>query len=169
MLGKDQDEIDREMEEATLKYFSELDELDYEDEATNEEVTENSTEDNEEEEDAVEVKSKEYNALGDFKYIVRQGSRLGYHFMLCLNNISDLSSTGLQIELFRHKLAFQTSGDDSVQIFSTRIASKIPEHICQYSSGLEQYSFRPFLHEGVTWDGWQIDENGKVVDAGMIL
>ena len=169
MLGKDQDEIDREMEEATLKYFSELDESDYDDEATNEEVTDNSTEDNEEEEVAVEVKSKEYNALGDFKYIVRQGSRLGYHFMLCLNNISDLSSTGLQIELFRHKLAFQTSGDDSVQIFSTRIASKIPEHICQYSSGLEQYSFRPFLHEGVTWDGWQIDENGKVVDAGMIL
>lgn len=106
-----------------------------------------------------------YNASEDFRYIVRQGSRFGYHFLLCLNNLSDLKTTKLQQELFRHKLVFHISADDSVALFSSKIASRLPEHICQYSDTLEQYSLRPFIHEGVSWDGWDIDATGEAVNT----
>jgi len=106
-----------------------------------------------------------YNALEDFKYIVRQGSRFGYHFMLCLSNLSDLHSTKLQKDLFRHKLAFQISGEDASNLFANRAASKLPEHICQYSDNLETYSLRPFIHEGIVWDGWDVDADGEAVNS----
>ena len=106
-----------------------------------------------------------YNALEDFKYIVKQGSRLGYHFVLYLNDLSDLRMTQLQQNLFRHKLVFQISPDDSVALFASRVASKLPEHICQYSDSLEQFSLRPYIHEGVSWDGWDIDPNGEATNS----
>ena len=109
-----------------------------------------------------------YNALEDLKYIVKQGSRFGYHFMLCLNNVADIKPTQLQFELFRHKFAFQLSGDDSVSMFSSKIATKLPEHICQYSSALEQYSLRPFIHEGINWDDWDIDSKGEAINTNLI-
>ena len=82
-----------------------------------------------------------------------------------MNNLSDIKGTQLQQELFRHKLAFQLSADDSVAVFSSRIASKLPEHICQYSDTLDQYSLRPFIHSGVSWDGWDVDSNGEAVNS----
>ena len=165
--GKDWSEIEKEMEEATDRYYAELDGEEVEN-VQDDSVEESKVQtDSETEVEDVE-QSREYNALADFIYIVRQGSRFGYHFVLYLNNISDLKNTGLPVDLFRHKLSFQVSPEDSYQIFASRIAAKIPEHICQYSSGLDQYSFRPFLHNGVTWDGWQIDDQGNVIDAGML-
>lgn len=104
-----------------------------------------------------------YNALDDFAYVVKQGSRLGIHFMLYLNNFADLKSCGFKnISLFRYKLAFQLSVDDSRNMFNNKSASILPEHICKYDDGLDQYSFRPYLHYGVGWEGWHINEDGTV-------
>lgn len=104
-----------------------------------------------------------YNAAEDFKYIVRLGSRMGYHFFLNLNDFSDLKGMGLKVNSFRHRLAFQISKDDSTDIFGNKVASELPERICEYSDTISKCSFRPYLHENITWDGWVIDENGKAV------
>lgn len=112
-------------------------------------------------EPAPEPESPVYNAAEDFKYLVKQGSRFGYHFLLALNTLSDLRATGLQPELFRHKLSFQVSADDSVTLFGNKTASRLPGHICQYSDSLESYSLRPFLHPGLSWDGWETDAEGR--------
>lgn len=117
------------------------------------------------EEEAKDTSDNSYNASEDFKYIIKQGSRFGYHFMLCLDDLSDLKVTQLQQDLFRHKLVFQISADDSVALFASKIASRLPEHVCQYSNSLEQYSLRPFIHDGVTWDGWDLDESGSAVNT----
>ena len=119
-------------------------------------------------EDISENTNMAYNASEDFKYIVKQGSRFGYHFMLCLNNLSDIRTTQLQAELFRHKIVFQISGDDSISLFATKVASRLPEHICQYTDTLEQYSLRPFIHEGISWDGWDIDTDGEATNKILI-
>lgn len=103
-----------------------------------------------------------YNAKSDFEFVIKQGSRFGRHFLLNLNSLADLRATGLKLEFFRYKTAFQLSVDDSRSLFNSKIASTLPEHICQFDDTLESYSFRPFLHEGVEWDGWYMD-NGKVV------
>lgn len=105
-----------------------------------------------------------YNASGDLSYVVKQGSRMGCHFMLQLNQLADLKSTGLKMDFFRYRLAFQISDEDSREIFSSKIASGLPEHICQFDDSLERYSFRPYLHPGIGWDGWSVDENGIVTN-----
>ncbi|MBQ8791496.1 MAG: hypothetical protein IJZ51_09310 [Ruminiclostridium sp.] len=104
-----------------------------------------------------------YNAADDFRYVVMQGSRLGYHFFLYLNDLSDLKVTNLKSDYFRHRMAFQLSVDDSRTLFSSRIASSLPSHICQFDDGFEKYSFRPYLHEGVSWDGWFVTADNKVI------
>lgn len=108
-----------------------------------------------------------YNASADLKEIIAKGARYGYHFMLCLNSIADIRATKTDARLYNHKLAFQVSGDDSVEIFGNKIAAGLPEHICQYSNGMDQFSFRPYLHRGIVWDGWDVDEDGNVMDPSM--
>ena len=82
--------------------------------------------------------------------------------MIYLSNLSDLKMANLQVQLFRHKLAFQVSKDDSQALFSSsRTGSQLPEHVCQYDNTIDHYSFRPFIHQNVSWDGWDIDENGE--------
>lgn len=104
-----------------------------------------------------------YNAKADFEFIIKQGSRHGHHFMLVLNSCADLKTTGLKMEFFRYKLAFQVPVDDSRALFNSKVGSTLPEHICQFDDAFEQYSFRPYLHEGVEWDGWAI-KDGRVIN-----
>jgi tRNA splicing endonuclease len=111
-----------------------------------------------------EKTSNAYNALEDFKYVIKQGSRFGYHFVFCVNNMSDFKSARVGLDAFRHRLAFQISADDSSELFGNRVASKLPEHICQYSNQLDQYSLRPYIHKEISWDGWIIDEDGKTTN-----
>lgn len=103
-----------------------------------------------------------YNAKDDFLYIIKQGSRLGYHFMMVLNDYSDLKQTFTKLDFFRHRMAFQVSVEDSRALFSSRSASELPEHICQYYNTLDRFSFRPYLHRGVTWEGWYVNDEGQV-------
>lgn len=110
---------------------------------------------------------KPYNAINDLKEIITKGARYGYHFLMYLNSIADLKATKTDVRLYNHRLAFQVSADDSTLIYGNKIASKIPEHICQYGSGMEQFSFRPYLHQGITWDGWDLDENGQAMDPTL--
>ena len=84
--------------------------------------------------------------------------------MLCLNSFADLKTTSLKGDLFRHKMSFQVSVDDSRELFGNRNASGLPERICQYYDLLEGYSFRPYMHKGITWDGWEIGEDGAAIN-----
>lgn len=104
-----------------------------------------------------------YKAADDFAYVVKQGSRLGCHFLLNLSSFGDVKQCGLKPDYFRYRLAFQLSVEDSRNVFNNRIASTLPEHICQYDDTLERYSFRPYLHKGIGWEGWFVNEEGKVI------
>ena len=99
-----------------------------------------------------------YNALGDFKDIIRSGSRYGTHFLMALTSLSDLKSTSIREDEFRHKVMFQMSVDDSRLLIGNRSASLMPERICLYNDTFEQYSLRPYLHQGISWDGWDITD-----------
>ena len=109
-----------------------------------------------------------YNAGRDFADIVKQGSRLGYHFMMVLNDYSDLKQTMTKTDLYRHRMSFSSDPDTSRELFSSRVASGLSEHICQYSNRMEQFSFRPYIHPGITWEGWYIDEEGKLISPFVL-
>lgn len=108
-------------------------------------------------------KTGAYNAANDFEYIMKQGSRNGNHFLMFLTSIADLKQTGIKAEFFRHKLLFQISADDSRVLIGNKGASLIPEHICLYDDTLSQFSFRPYIHKDVGWEGWYVDETGNLV------
>lgn len=110
------------------------------------------------------VQAGAYDALSDFEYIIKQGSRLGNHFMFVTNSLDDVKQCGLKTNYFRYRLAFQLSADDSRALFNSKIASSLPEHICQFDDLYERYSFRPLIHKGIGWDGWSVDENGEIIN-----
>ena len=104
-----------------------------------------------------------YNAMEDFQLIVKLGSKQGIHFMLALTSFADFKSTGLKLDYFRYRMAFQLPAEESRDLFSTKCAESLPEHICQYYDLIDRYSFRPYLHEGIGWDGWTVDADGNAV------
>ena len=107
-----------------------------------------------------------YNATEDFKSIVSLGSRQGYHFMVVLGDYSDLKQTKLNLNLFRHRMAFSMAPEDSQMMFgTTRAACGLPEHICQYTNRMESFSFRPYIHPGIGWNGWEADADGDVYNT----
>ena len=101
-----------------------------------------------------------YDAKEDFNYILKRGSRLGYHFIWVADAVSDLRQNRIDLEYFRHKIAFNLSRDDSWEIFGSKIASDLGTHICQYSDGIKKNSFHPYIHKELSWDGWYVDEDG---------
>ena len=103
-----------------------------------------------------------YNASADFVSVMKKGSRLGCHFVMLLNDYSDLKTCSLKRDFFRHRLAFQLSKEDSLELFNNRVASLLPERVCQYDDTLGRYSFRPYLHRGIGWDGWSVEADGSV-------
>lgn len=115
-------------------------------------------------EEEAEVKTGIYNAYDDIAYILRHGSRFGLHSLVCINNIEDARGTPFRETLFRHRVAFQMSRDDSYQLFGSNVAASLPERICEYTDGIDRYSLRPFIHEGIGWDGWHTDKNGEAMD-----
>ena len=104
-----------------------------------------------------------YNAKEDLKYIVQQGPRNGLHFLLCASSYADFKQVGIREEAFRHRLTFRISADESRMLFGTAAASSLAEHVCLYTDTIDRYSFRPYLHPGVSWDGWSVAEDGTVM------
>ena len=104
-------------------------------------------------------------AAADFLYILKQGSRLGYHFLFCLASYHDLRPTGLKEDFFRHRLSFRISADDSRELFGSKVCESLPEHICEYYDTMDRYSLRPYIHPGIGWDGWTTDEKGSAVNG----
>lgn len=106
-----------------------------------------------------------YDAREDLKFILTNGPRLGYHFVLSFGTIGDVRQTKLDTSLFKHKILFRTAKQDAMTVIGTANASVVAEledHSFRYSNGLDNLSFRPFLHPGLSWDGWQISGNDVV-------
>ena len=99
----------------------------------------------------------------DLRYIVGHGSNYGYHFLLCAEDYPKLRSSKLKPEWFRHKLSFCISSDDASTIFGRRRAAQLPARIGLYSTDTSEFTFRPYLHRGITWDNWDVDETGNSI------
>ena len=69
----------------------------------------------------------------------------------------------IDASLFKHKVLFRMPKTDAMNIIGSsgsNIISELADHSYRYSNGLEAVSFRPYLHEYLSWDGWKV-ENGQ--------
>lgn len=111
------------------------------------------------------VDSKLYDARNDLKYILTHGPRYGYHFIMQFDTCGDFRQTKLDESLFRHKIMFQTAKNEAVGIVNSAFAqsvSTLSNHIFRYTNGIDDVSFRPYLHPGVCIDGWTVQ--GQNID-----
>ena len=107
-----------------------------------------------------------HDIKADLNFILTQGPRLGYHFVLLFNNIEAFNQSKINATFMKHKLLFRMSKTSAMELIGMRsadIVEKLPNHIFRYYNGIKEMSYRPYLHTGLSWDGWYIDESGKVI------
>lgn len=108
----------------------------------------------------------EYDARDDIEWIVKRASSLGIHFVFCFERGKDFINTKLDERAFRHKIAFAMSRDDSNEIIGNRKANEIGAGVCLYTNGKDTFTMHPHLYKGVPCNGWQVDDDGRVVQRG---
>lgn len=109
--------------------------------------------------------SKAYDARNDLIYILTHGPRYGYHFIMQFDTCGDFRQTKLDESLFRHKIMFQTAKNEAIGIVNSAFAqsvSTLSNHIFRYTNGIDDVSFRPYLHPGICIDGWSMQ--GQNID-----
>lgn len=109
--------------------------------------------------------SAAYDAREDLKFILTQGPRLGYHFIMLFHSAAEVDQCRIDTSLFRHKCLFLMPKADAMPLVGSIGAAAVSEltgHSFRYTNGIEQLSFRPYLHPGLTWDGWQLDGSSVV-------
>ena len=107
-----------------------------------------------------------YDAREDLKYIITHGPRYGYHFMMVYNTISEFEQSKLSTSLFKHKIFFRTAKSEATRIvssFTAGVISELKDHVYRYTDGLDEISFRPYLHDGIVINGWTLVD-GEVIN-----
>lgn len=115
-------------------------------------------------EELSEPESLVYDAREDLKYILTQGPRLGYHFLMLFHTMGEFKELRLPGGLFKHKIFFRAPRDEVFELAGSqgKAIASLPEHTFRYTNGLDSLNFRPFLHAGLTLDNWVMNEDGTV-------
>lgn len=122
--------------------------------------------------DAEPQENNEYDARADLKFIMTQGPRLGYHFVILFNTVGELNQSKIDISLCKHKILFGMARSDAVGIIGASNASVVAGlegHAFRYTNGIDSLSFRPYLHPGLSWDGWSMNGNTASNDEEYLM
>lgn len=109
------------------------------------------------------LKESLYDARKDLEYIFTHGPRYGYHFIVVFQTSEEFKHCKFDTSLFKHKILFRMSKNSAIEVAGMAGAEYITQlknHTFRYTNGIETVSFRPYLHEGLSWDGWKLDKNG---------
>ena len=78
----------------------------------------------------------------------------------------DVNQSKIDTSLFKHKIMFRAAKNEAALVIgavNSAVVANLEDHSFRYSNGLDSLSFRPYLHPGLSWDGWQIS-GGEVVN-----
>ena len=107
-----------------------------------------------------------YDARADMEWIIKRASNYGLHFLFCFDRGRDFINLNLDENVFRHKILFPMSKDESISIMGSRKANEVGDGTCIYSNGKDSFALRPHIYRGVPCNGWMIDDNGNIVQRG---
>ena len=117
--------------------------------------------------EAETTETNEYDARADLKFIMTQGPRLGYHFVILFNTAGELNQSKIDTSLCKHKILFRMAKADASGIIgssSANVVAELEDHSFRYSNGIDALSFRPYLHPGLSWDGWSMSGSSVASD-----
>ena len=89
-----------------------------------------------------------FDAVSAFKLLLKKGPKQGIHFCCVFDDLYWFKGTGLDSDMFRHKVLFK--GDYSGYDVSTkdsRAAAALSEQTFIYTNRLERMTFRPYAFE----------------------
>lgn len=100
----------------------------------------------------------------DGEHLIQKGSYYGMHFLFNVGNAQEFAETGLKNKMFRHKIAFPMSRDDSYSILGDKKASQLDDGTFIYSDGYKYKTMRPHIHKDAPYNGWVVDDEGNIVE-----
>ena len=77
--------------------------------------------------------------------------------------MAEFGQTKLDAALFRHKMMFAAPKSDAAALMgmaSGAVVAGLSDHSFRYTNGLDAMTYRPYLHEGLSWDGWKLENGG---------
>ena len=104
-----------------------------------------------------------FDIRDDLEVILTEGPRLGYHVFIYSRRYDEFKQTRYNLDLFKHRLTFKCSKDDSRNIINNASAFNLGEIAFLYTDMQTSFSMRPYLHEGLKWDGWETDNYGHAI------
>lgn len=107
-----------------------------------------------------------YDARSDVEWLLKRGPLYGIHFVLCFEQAKDFLNLRLDNSLFRHKILFPLSREDSLNLMSARKANEIEDGTFVYTNGKDAHTMRPHIYKGVPCNGWIIEKDGSIVQRG---
>ena len=110
-----------------------------------------------------------YDAREDIKWLFKRGSNFGIHFLICFSKAQDFIDLKIDGHLFRHKLLFPMSRDESLSLVSSRKANEIDGGTFLYSDSKTSYTMRPHIYRGIPCNGWVLESSGHIIQKGGML
>ncbi len=108
-----------------------------------------------------------FDICNDLKALLSNGPKYGCNFIMMFNSLGEYNQCKVDNNLFRHRVLFKIPRSDAMMIVGSQIGKLVEgltDHSFRYSDGINTLAYRPYLHEGISWDGWCI-EAGKVINA----
>ncbi len=106
-----------------------------------------------------------------YKDLILRGANKGIHVIGFSSQISE-SAFPLQLNAFKHKVLFRMPNQELLKIMSSSKTSEfksLDTHIFRYTNGMDAVSYRPYLHDGLTWDGWGSGTSSNAEDEEYLL
>ena len=101
--------------------------------------------------------------LANMEYCLQKGPVNGVHFLFCFERLEDFEVRKNYYRYFRHRMGFSMGISESKELLGSVIANKLPEGCFAYAGDGKEFSMKPHLHPGLPYDGWMVDEHGRVV------
>lgn len=112
-----------------------------------------------------EEETEIYDAREDMKWILKRAPKFGTHFVVSFEQAADFHFLRMDPKAFHHKIVFAMSKDDSLVILGNAKASQLEDNMAVYSDDMQYIHYRPHIYKEIPYSGWQISENGEVIQG----
>ena len=107
---------------------------------------------------------KLYNAMDDMKRIVKNAPAFGLHFLFCFEQAADFTHLSLDARVFKHRILFSISEEESILFTGRKKASAISGGVFFKTTDKEDVcSMRPHIFKNIPLNGFFVDDKGEVV------
>ena len=111
-----------------------------------------------------ENKEPEFSSKSFYDFYINallQGSKKSIHFISFCSQIDDSSNYKVDLKAYKHKILFRMAKQELSRILNmgnTKDFISLDPHIFRYTNGINAVSYRPYLHDGLSWDGWSTSQ-----------